>query len=97
MHVLAWAASLLRPLNSAPAGSGILTLTSGVSHETCPFVRRVRLPLPRTPPSAEATILLGLLVPAGAQTALAEAASPDGHRLPGQPGASSSEVDTTSP
>lgn len=50
MRVLAWAASLLRPLNSALAGSGILALTSGVSHETCPFVRRVRPPLPCTPP-----------------------------------------------
>ena len=97
MHVLAWAASPLRSLNSAPTGSGILVLTSGVSHETCPFVRRVRPPLPCTPPSAEATILLSQLVPAGAPTAMAEAAPPDGHRLPGQPGTSSSEVDTASP
>lgn len=97
MQAFAWAASLLRPLNSATAGSGILTQISGVSHETCPFVRRVRLPLPRTPSSAEATILLGLRVPAGASTAMAEAASPDGHRLPGQPGTSSGEVDTAPP
>lgn len=97
MRVFAWAASLLRPLNSAPVGSGILALTSGVSHETCPFVRRVRPPLPRTPSSAEATILLGLLVPAGAPAAMAKAAPPDGHRLPGQPGTSSGEVDTASP
>ena len=92
IHVLAWAASLLRPLNIAPAGSGILTLTSGVSHETCSFVRRVWPPLPRTPSSAQATILLGLLVPADASTALAKAASTDRHRLSGQPGPRSSKV-----
>lgn len=97
MHVLAWAASLLRSLNSAPTDSGILALTSGVSHETCPFVRRVRPPLPRTAPSAEATILLSHFVPAGAPAAMAEAAPPSGHRLPGQPGARSSKVGQRSP
>gem|GEM_PF-4850618 len=97
MRVFAWAASLLRPFNSAPAGSGILALKSGVSHETCPFVRRVRPPIPRTPPSAEATLLLGHRVPAGAPAAMAEAASPGRHRLSGQPGARSSKVGPRSP